>query len=91
MSEASVAACCFSPCGQFFVTGCSRGDLKLWDVDIGLLHNEKDAHDLGVTCCSFANQFTVGESDKHFRATGLNLTNRAASVSDGLRYSMYLN
>ncbi|CAB1460006.1 unnamed protein product [Pleuronectes platessa] len=50
VSEAGVVACCFSPCGQVFVTGCTNGDLKLWDVDISLLHAEKDAHDLGVTC-----------------------------------------
>uniref|UniRef100_A0A4W6FR40 WD repeat, SAM and U-box domain-containing protein 1 n=1 Tax=Lates calcarifer TaxID=8187 RepID=A0A4W6FR40_LATCA len=62
VSEASVVACCFSPCGQFFVTGCTHGDLKLWDVDVSLLHAEKDAHDLGVTCCSSAPQFRVGES-----------------------------
>lgn len=61
VSEASVVACCFSPCGQMFVTGCTRGDLKLWDTDVNLLHSEKDAHDLGVTCCSFAPQFEVGE------------------------------
>ncbi|XP_061579586.1 WD repeat, SAM and U-box domain-containing protein 1-like [Cololabis saira] len=61
VSEASVVACCFSPCGQMFVTGCSHGDLKLWDVDVILQHAEKDAHDLGVTCCSFAPQFKVGD------------------------------
>uniref|UniRef100_A0A3B4Y046 SAM domain-containing protein n=1 Tax=Seriola lalandi dorsalis TaxID=1841481 RepID=A0A3B4Y046_SERLL len=59
VSEASVVACCFSPCGQFVVTGCTNGDLKLWDVDISLLHAEKDAHDLGVTCCSAAPQLEV--------------------------------
>uniref|UniRef100_A0A3Q3JQD0 WD repeat, SAM and U-box domain-containing protein 1 n=1 Tax=Monopterus albus TaxID=43700 RepID=A0A3Q3JQD0_MONAL len=59
--KASVVACCFSPCGQMFVTGCTYGDLKLWDVDISLLCAEKDAHDLGVACCSFAPQFKVGE------------------------------
>ncbi|XP_071329690.1 WD repeat, SAM and U-box domain-containing protein 1-like isoform X2 [Trachinotus anak] len=59
VSEASVVACCFSPCGQFFVTGCTHGDLKLWAVDISLLHAEKDAHDLGVTCCSAAPQLEV--------------------------------
>ena len=59
MSEASVVACCFSPCGQMFVTGCTRGDLKLWDMDVNLLHAEKDAHDMGVTCCSFAPQFQI--------------------------------
>ncbi|AWP13051.1 putative WD repeat SAM and U-box domain-containing protein 1-like [Scophthalmus maximus] len=54
VSEASVVACCFSPCGQFFVTGCTNGDLKLWDVDFSLLLAERDAHDLGVACCSSA-------------------------------------
>uniref|UniRef100_A0A673CXY3 WD repeat, SAM and U-box domain-containing protein 1 n=1 Tax=Sphaeramia orbicularis TaxID=375764 RepID=A0A673CXY3_9TELE len=60
VSEDSVVACCFSPSNQMFVTGCTRGDLKLWDLDVNLLHAEKDAHDLGVTCCSFAAQFNVG-------------------------------
>uniref|UniRef100_A0A3P9BJ84 WD repeat, SAM and U-box domain-containing protein 1 n=1 Tax=Maylandia zebra TaxID=106582 RepID=A0A3P9BJ84_9CICH len=57
-NEASVVACCFSPCAQMFVTGCTRGDLKLWDAYTSLLHAEKDAHDLGVTCCCFAAQTT---------------------------------
>lgn len=65
VSEASVVACCFSPCGQMFATGCTRGDLKLWDVDSSLLHAEKDAHDLGITCCNFAPQFKVGECSVH--------------------------
>uniref|UniRef100_A0A3Q4HD25 WD repeat, SAM and U-box domain-containing protein 1 n=1 Tax=Neolamprologus brichardi TaxID=32507 RepID=A0A3Q4HD25_NEOBR len=56
VSEASVVACCFSPCAQMFATGCTRGDLKLWDAHASLLHAEKDAHDLGVTCCCFAPQ-----------------------------------
>ncbi|XP_069009819.1 WD repeat, SAM and U-box domain-containing protein 1-like [Embiotoca jacksoni] len=63
VSEASVVACCFPPCGQLFVTGCTHGDLKVWDVDVRLLHAEKDAHDLGVTCCSFAPQFKVGRTE----------------------------
>ncbi|KAG7227522.1 hypothetical protein INR49_005337, partial [Caranx melampygus] len=67
VSEASVVACCFSPCSQFFVTGCTHGDLKLWDVDISLLHAEKDAHDLGVTCCSSAPQFEVDGCCVEFR------------------------
>lgn len=61
VSEASVVACCFSPCGQMFVTGCTHGDLKLWDADVNLLSSERDAHDLGVTCCCFAPHFNVGE------------------------------
>ncbi|XP_038576354.1 WD repeat, SAM and U-box domain-containing protein 1-like isoform X2 [Micropterus salmoides] len=67
VSEASVVACCFSPCGQMFVTGCTYGDLKLWDVDVCLLHAEKDAHDLGVTCCSFTDQLKVGGCCVEFR------------------------
>ncbi|KAK2839734.1 hypothetical protein Q5P01_013474 [Channa striata] len=59
VSEASVVACCFSPCCQMFVTGCTYGHLKLWDVDLSLLSAEKDAHDLGVTCCSFVPLFQV--------------------------------
>uniref|UniRef100_A0A3B3ZT60 WD repeat, SAM and U-box domain-containing protein 1 n=1 Tax=Periophthalmus magnuspinnatus TaxID=409849 RepID=A0A3B3ZT60_9GOBI len=57
---ASVAACCFSPCAQMFVTGSTHGTLRLWGVDGSILCVQKDAHDLGVTCCSFAPQFTVG-------------------------------
>ncbi|XP_026231804.1 WD repeat, SAM and U-box domain-containing protein 1-like [Anabas testudineus] len=67
VSEASVVACCFSPCGQMFMTGCTYGDLKLWDVDVSLLHAEKDAHDLGVACCRFASQFTVDGCCVEFR------------------------
>ncbi|KAL2081459.1 hypothetical protein ACEWY4_023312 [Coilia grayii] len=51
VTEASVVACSFTPCGQMFVTGCTLGDLKVWDLDLVQLHAEKDAHDLGVTCC----------------------------------------
>uniref|UniRef100_A0A3B3CY24 WD repeat, SAM and U-box domain-containing protein 1 n=1 Tax=Oryzias melastigma TaxID=30732 RepID=A0A3B3CY24_ORYME len=60
VSEASVVACCFSPCGQMFVSGCTNGDLKLWDLQASLLDAQKDAHDLGVTCCTFASQFLIG-------------------------------
>ncbi|KAA8588195.1 hypothetical protein FQN60_001389 [Etheostoma spectabile] len=67
VSEASVVACCLSPCGQMFVTGCTHGDLKLWDTDINLLHAEKDTHDLGVTCCSFAPKFEVDGCRVEFR------------------------
>lgn len=56
-----MVACCFSPCSQMFVSGCTHGDIKLWDADFRLLLAEKNAHDLGVTCCSFAPTFNVGE------------------------------
>lgn len=56
-----MVACCFSPCNQMFVSGCTHGDIKFWDTDMKLLLSEKNAHDLGVTCCSFAPSFNVGE------------------------------
>ncbi|XP_048094299.1 WD repeat, SAM and U-box domain-containing protein 1-like isoform X1 [Alosa alosa] len=34
-----------------FVTGCTGGDLKIWDLDLVQLHAQKVAHDLGVSCC----------------------------------------
>ncbi|XP_028991610.1 WD repeat, SAM and U-box domain-containing protein 1-like isoform X2 [Betta splendens] len=67
VSEASVVACCFSPCGQMFATGCTSGDLKLWDADVRLLHAEKDAHDLGVACCSAAPVFKIDGCCVEFR------------------------
>lgn len=67
VSEASVVACCVSPCSQMFVSGCTHGDLRLWGVDGSALCVQKDAHDLGVTCCSFASQFTVDDCSLEFR------------------------
>ncbi|XP_076119651.1 WD repeat, SAM and U-box domain-containing protein 1-like [Alosa pseudoharengus] len=51
VTEATVLACSFTPCGQMFVTGCTSGDLKIWDLDLVQLHAQKVAHDLGVSCC----------------------------------------
>ncbi|XP_067109885.1 LOW QUALITY PROTEIN: WD repeat, SAM and U-box domain-containing protein 1-like [Osmerus mordax] len=56
ISEATVLALRFSPTGLVFVTGCSYGDIKLWDVDMRLLFTEKYAHNLCVACCQFAAQ-----------------------------------
>lgn len=67
VSEASVVACCFSPCSQMFVSGCTLGDLRLWGVDGTALCVQKDAHDLGVTCCSFAPSFKVDGGSLEFR------------------------
>ncbi|KAM6985022.1 WD repeat, SAM and U-box domain-containing protein 1 [Aplochiton taeniatus] len=67
VSEASVVACCSSPCGQMFVTGCSNGDVKLWDMDMELLHAQRHAHDLGVTCCHFAPQYKLDGDCVEFR------------------------
>lgn len=67
VSEASVVACCFSPCSMMFATGCTHGDLRLWGVDGSALCVQKDAHDLGVTCCSFASQFKVDDCSLEFR------------------------
>ncbi|KAI1899207.1 hypothetical protein AGOR_G00059390 [Albula goreensis] len=59
VNEAIVGACSFSPCGQMFVTGTSYGDVRVWDLQLNQLHAEKDAHDLGVTCCHFASQIDI--------------------------------
>ncbi|KAM6978510.1 WD repeat, SAM and U-box domain-containing protein 1-like [Tautogolabrus adspersus] len=94
-SEASVVACCFSPCGQMFVTGCTHGDLKLWDVmDMNLLHAEKDTHDLGVTCCSFAQQLKVDGCCVEFRLASCGqdslLKIWIVSQSEGAAFTMKL-
>ncbi|XP_068173893.1 WD repeat, SAM and U-box domain-containing protein 1 isoform X2 [Antennarius striatus] len=49
-----MVACSFSPCSQVFMTGSTYGDLRLWNLDMKQLHAEKNAHDMGVTCCTFA-------------------------------------
>ncbi|KAM9826530.1 WD repeat, SAM and U-box domain-containing protein 1 isoform 3-T7 [Syngnathus typhle] len=54
VSDTSMVACSFSPCGQMFVTGSTYGHLRVWDLDMNQLHAQKNAHDLGVTCCAFA-------------------------------------
>ncbi|KAL0190614.1 hypothetical protein M9458_013312, partial [Cirrhinus mrigala] len=51
-----IVACSFTPCGQLFITGSTYGDLRLWDLNMNHLHAEKNAHDLGVSCCQFAPQ-----------------------------------
>uniref|UniRef100_A0A674EU43 WD repeat, SAM and U-box domain-containing protein 1 n=1 Tax=Salmo trutta TaxID=8032 RepID=A0A674EU43_SALTR len=67
VTEATVMACCFTPCGQMFVTGCTSGDIKVWDLDMKQLYAERDAHDMGVTCCHFAPQFHIDFSSVEFR------------------------
>lgn len=57
-----MVACSFSPCSQLFMTGSTYGDLRLWDLDMNQLHAEKNAHDLGVTCCTFAPNILSGET-----------------------------
>ncbi|KAJ8255765.1 hypothetical protein COCON_G00196290 [Conger conger] len=65
VNEASVVACSMSPCGQMFVTGSTNGDLRIWDLQVNQLHTERDAHDLGVTCCHFSSQIHIeGETVK---------------------------
>uniref|UniRef100_A0A3Q3EJZ0 WD repeat, SAM and U-box domain-containing protein 1 n=1 Tax=Labrus bergylta TaxID=56723 RepID=A0A3Q3EJZ0_9LABR len=91
--NASVVACCFSPCGQMFVTGCTYGDLKLWDVmDMNLLHAEKDTHDLGVACCSFAQQFKIDGCCVEFRLASCGQDSRLkiwiVSQSEGLLHTL---
>lgn len=60
--DTTMVACSFSPCSQLFVTGSTYGDLRLWDLNMIQLHAEKNAHDLGVTCCTFAPSILSGES-----------------------------
>lgn len=44
------------------MTGSTYGDLRLWGLDMNQLHAEKNAHDLGVTCCTFAPSILSGEN-----------------------------
>ena len=55
--EAAIYAAGFSPDGQFVVTGCFNGNLKLWDCRDDTPTTElvsQEAHELGVTCCDFS-------------------------------------
>ncbi len=60
VADTSIVACSFTPCGQMFITGSTYGDLRLWDLNMTHLHAEKNAHDLGVSCCQFAPQIMKG-------------------------------
>ncbi|XP_062314024.1 LOW QUALITY PROTEIN: WD repeat, SAM and U-box domain-containing protein 1-like [Osmerus eperlanus] len=79
VSEATVLALCFSPNGLVFVTGCSYGDIKLWDVDMRLLFTEKYAHDLCVACCQFAAQNEIEGARELLRLGSCGQDVRAAS------------
>ncbi|KAJ8350215.1 hypothetical protein SKAU_G00253450 [Synaphobranchus kaupii] len=59
VNEDSVVACSVSPCGQMFVTGSTNGDLGIWSLEANQIHAERNAHDLGVTCCHFASQIHI--------------------------------
>lgn len=63
VSEGTVLACCFSPCGQMFVTGSTLGELHLWTRTVRPLHTQREAHDLGVNCCHFSPQMSVGKTE----------------------------
>lgn len=58
--DTTLVACSFTPCSQFFMSGSTYGDLRLWDLNMNQLLAEKDAHDLGVTCCKFAPDILAG-------------------------------
>uniref|UniRef100_A0A3B5L356 WD repeat, SAM and U-box domain-containing protein 1 n=1 Tax=Xiphophorus couchianus TaxID=32473 RepID=A0A3B5L356_9TELE len=60
--DTTMVACSFSPCSQMFMTGSTYGDLRLWDLHLNQLLAKKDAHDLGVSCCSFAPSILSGEN-----------------------------
>lgn len=55
--EASVVTVAFSPDSSYITTGSTLGDIRIWDARFGHgrhLALEKEAHDLGVTCCQFS-------------------------------------
>jgi len=55
--EAAIYAAAFTPDGQYVITGCVNGNLKLWDcMDEYLTASitTQEAHELGVTCCDFS-------------------------------------
>ena len=54
VNDATVVALSFSPCGQALASGSTYGDLRLWDLNMNQVFAEKNAHDLGVTCCCFS-------------------------------------
>lgn len=56
VEDGSIIACGFSPCGNYFITGSTSGELTVWDCQMKCLLNVKTAHDLGVTCCEFSTQ-----------------------------------
>lgn len=62
VNDTTMVACSFSPCSQMFMTGSTYGDLRLWDLRMNQLHAEKNAHDLGVSCCTFAPSILSGEN-----------------------------
>lgn len=62
VNDTTMVACSFSPCSQVFMTGSTYGDLRLWDLELNQLHAEKNAHDLGVSCCTFSPDLLSGES-----------------------------
>ncbi|KAM9765174.1 WD repeat, SAM and U-box domain-containing protein 1 isoform 2-T6 [Menidia menidia] len=67
VSDTTMVAACFSPCGQMFATGSTYGDLRLWDLSMNQLHAEKNAHDLGVSGCHFAPAILSGGQLVQFR------------------------
>lgn len=64
VSEGTVLACCFSPCGQMFVTGSTQGELHLWSLNMSSLYVQREAHDLGVNCCQFSPQISMGKASR---------------------------
>ncbi|CAG7835245.1 unnamed protein product [Allacma fusca] len=55
--EAAIYGAAFSPDGQYVVTGCFNGNLKLWDCrDDSSTEalTTQEAHELGVTSCDFS-------------------------------------
>lgn len=64
-----VTSLAFSPDSTYLLTGCTAGDIKLWDARYGhgkCLVTRTEAHDLGVMGCDFSSQFeTCGNYSDH--------------------------
>ncbi|CAL8088448.1 unnamed protein product [Orchesella dallaii] len=75
--ESAIYAAAFSPDGQYCVTGCVNGHIKLWDcIDSSTVASltTHEAHELGVACCDFSPKGLGGAHGQHrfLLATGGN-------------------
>lgn len=82
VSDTTLVACSFSPCSQVFMTGSTYGDLRLWNLDMKQLVAEKNAHDLGVTCCTFSPIILSSKSHFNIRSVKSMSSSKVFVTSD---------